>query len=137
MPRATVNTSDTIRKELKSCPGGYVELRRLSFGEKLTRRAMVSSMKVETGRGRDFAGEMQLVNERATQFDFQHCIVEHNLEDEGGSKLSFTSPVHLQMLDPRIGEEIDTYISELNNFEENEGEEGGGNFSTESAVQSS
>jgi hypothetical protein len=130
MPRAVVNTDDTVKKELKTCPDGFVILRRLSFGEKLSRRAMVSSMRVETGRGKDFSGEMQLVNEKATAFDFQKCIVEHNLEDAHGNMLDFRNSVHIQMLDPRIGEEIDTYISELNNFDE-EDEGGMGNLSTE------
>lgn len=123
MPRATANIQDTEKKELKSCPEGYIVVRRLTYGEKLARRAMVSNMKIETQKGKkDFAGEMQLVNEQATLFDFQNCIIDHNLEDDQGTKLDFGKMAHVKMLDPRIGEEIDQILSELNNFEEDEGE---------------
>lgn len=125
MPKASSNTTETIRHELKSCPGGYVEARRLTYGEKLQRRAMVSNMKFEGGkkRSRDFAGEMQLVNEQATAFDFQRCIVDHNLykDDAEEVKFNFQSISDIQELDPRIGEEIDTFLSDLNNFEDDEG----------------
>lgn len=122
MPRATANINETEKRELKSCPpDGFIVVRRLTYGEKLERRAMTSHMKVEAGKGKDFAGEMQLVNERATLFDFQKCIMEHNLEDEDGKLLNLGSAIDIRRLDPRIGEEIDTILGELNNFEEDEG----------------
>jgi hypothetical protein len=118
MPRATVNLQETERHELKTLNEGYVVLRRLSYGEKLHRRAMVSNMKISSNtKSSDFAGEMQLVNEAATRFDFQTCIVEHNLEDENGTVLDFKKLSDIQKLDPRIGEEIDTLINDMNNFE--------------------
>ena len=123
MPRATANVGETEKHDLKSCPEGYILVRRLTYGEKLQRRAMVSNMKIETQKGKqNFAGEMQLVNEQATLFDFQLCIVDHNLEDENGTKLNFSKMSDVKKLDPRIGEEIDTILSDLNNFEEDEGE---------------
>jgi len=133
---ATSNTAETIRKDLKTLPGGYVVLRRLTYGEKIQRRAMVSGMKVRGGsKSRDFEGEMNLVNEAATMFDFQRCVVEHNLEAElkgpmglveGDEAPAQTRPLDLskaadiKLLDPRVGEEIDGYLSEINNFEEDE-----------------
>lgn len=122
MPRATTDASMTERHELKSCPEGFIVARRLSYGEKLERRAMMSGMKVETGgKGKDFAGEMQLMNEQATLYDFQKCIVEHNLEDENGNTLNLNSVTDIRRLDPRIGEEIETILGDLNNFEVDEG----------------
>jgi hypothetical protein len=33
----------------------------------------------------------------------------------------FTSPADIRSLDPRVGEEIDTILGDLNNFEADEG----------------
>lgn len=126
MPKAVSNSQETERYDLKTLPGegedqGYIVARRLTYGEKLQRRAMVSKMKIESERGKkDFQGEMQLVNEQATVFDFQKCIVDHNLEDENGNKLDFSRLADIRKLDPRVGEEIDTHLSEMNNFEEDD-----------------
>lgn len=123
MPRATANVTETEKHELKSCEGGFIIVRRLTYGEKLERRAMVSNMKIEAQKGKkDFSGEMQLVNEQATVFDFQKCIVEHNLDDDNDQPLNFSKISDIKRLDPRIGEEIDQVLSDLNNFEEDEGE---------------
>lgn len=121
MPRATTDIATTEKFELKSLPEGFIVARRLTYGEKLERRAMVSGMKVEAGRGKDFAGEMQLMNERATLFDFQKCITEHNLEDENGTLLNLARVEDIKKLDPRIGEEIEGILGDLNNFEADEG----------------
>lgn len=124
MPKATANITEKHRKELKSCPEGFVEARRLTYGEKLMRRAMVSGLRVEAGKKgekKDFAGEMKLITEESTVFDFVHCILDHNLEDEDGNKLNLTNKNDINRLDPRIGEEIDEFLGELNNFEEDEG----------------
>lgn len=118
MPKAINNNQETERHELKSLQGGFVVVRRLSYGEKLQRRQMVSGFKVSAGKRDDFAGEMNLVNEKATLFDFQRCIVDHNLEkDDMGTKLNFSSIEDIRMLDPRVGEEIDGILDDLNNFD--------------------
>jgi hypothetical protein len=135
---ASASASNTVRKDLKSLSGGYVEARLLTYGEKLARRAMVSGMKIEMqDRKRKksddkMSGEMNLVNEAATLFDFAKCIVQSNLEiadavgepNEDGSPpahpCDFTNPSDVKKLDPRVGEEIDTWLSELNNFDEDE-----------------
>lgn len=122
MPKAVTDIGTTEKIELKSCPEGFIVVRRLTYGEKLERRAMVSGMKVEAGKGKDFAGEMQLMNEKATLYDFQKCIVEHNLEkDDDGTLLDFSKVSDIRLLDPRIGEEIETVLGDLNNFEDDEG----------------
>lgn len=126
MPRATVNLDETIRKDLKTCPpDGFVVLKRLSYGEKLHRRQMVSKMSIQGSKKKDFSGEMQLINELATQYDFKTCIIDHNLEDEVGQKLNFQQVQDIRRLDPKVGEEIDKYINELNNFEDEEDDESG------------
>ena len=121
MPRATVNLEEHTRHDLKTLTEGFVTLRKLSYGEKLHRRAMVSKMSISGDKkSKDFSGEMQLINEAATQFDFRTCIIDHNLEDENGQKLDFKKLEDIRRLDPRVGEEIDNLISEENNFEEDE-----------------
>lgn len=137
---ATSNAAQTEHLDLKSLPDGWVEARRLTYGEKLQRRAMVSGLKIKMqdrrrkGQSDDMEGEMNMVNEAATLFDFQKCIVDHNLEaliegpvpvgDNGEApqtrKLDLTNASDIKKLDPRVGEEIDTWLSELNNFEESE-----------------
>jgi hypothetical protein len=119
MPRATVSITDTERYELKACEGGFVELRRLSYGEKMKRQEMSfgAAMKVDSGRKQHQSAEMtmDMAQTAATEFEFKNCIVDHNLEDEAGNKLDFKSPAHVHLLDPRIGEEIANYISDMNN----------------------
>jgi hypothetical protein len=121
MPNAVVNLEDTERFDLKSLPEGYVVLRRLSYGEKLKRRAMTTHMTMKTQKGKkDLEAQMQLINEAASQFDFAHCVVEHNLEDANGSLLNLGSVADLQRLNPRVGDEIEQLMDQMNNFEEND-----------------
>lgn len=118
MPRATTTGNETERFDLKTCPGGFVVLRRLTYGEYLKRRQMASNMSVRAEKGqKDFEGVMELVNQKVTEFEFANCIVEHNLEDDDENILDFANPVNIRMLDPRIGEEISTRIDEMNQYE--------------------
>lgn len=119
MPRATVSANDTERYDLKTCEGGFVILRRLTYGEKLKRQEMSfgAAMKVDSGRKRQQSAEMvmDMAQTAATEFEFKNCIVEHNLEDDAGNLLDFRTAVHIHLLDPRIGEEIAEYINMMNN----------------------
>lgn len=118
MPKATTSGQETERYELKTLPEGFVVLRRLTYGEWLKRRQMTSDMRVRGGSKKDdFEGVLQLMNEKATLFEFKNCIVDHNLEDEEGNLLDFKNPMTFQQLDPRVGDEIGRYISEMNQFE--------------------
>lgn len=118
MPKATVNI-DTERFELKTCEGGFVELRTMTYGEFLRRRDMISKMSFK-GQGKNTEAVMEMVNEKLAHYEFKTCVVDHNLEDDGGTKLDFSKAYALQRLDPRIGEEISTYIDKLNKWDENE-----------------
>jgi hypothetical protein len=117
MPRATVNVSTTEHHDLKSLPEGFVELRRLTYGQMVQRRAMMK-LSVETGKNKDFKGEMAMASEEITRFEFAHAIVDHNLEDESGRKLNLSAPVDFASLDPRVGTEIETLITKMNNFDD-------------------
>jgi hypothetical protein len=119
MPRATVSISDTEHYDLKTCEGGFVELRRLSYGEKMKRQEMSfgAAMKVDRKQQQNQSAEMvmDMAQTAATEFEFKNCIVSHNLEDDIGNLLDFKQAVHVHLLDPRIGEEIAGYIDLMNN----------------------
>lgn len=121
MPRATVNLESEGKVDLKTLPEGWVVLRRMSYGAKLNRMRYVGKMSVEMRKGaKSTRGELDLMQKTATVYDFQQCLVDHNLEDEDGRKLNLHAEADINRLDPRIGEEISQLIDELNNFEEEE-----------------
>jgi hypothetical protein len=125
MVQATVsNLSEHF--ELKSLPGGWVELKRMSYGQKLTRAQDTTKMSILMKRGqKDAEGALQTMQMNAATIDFRNCVTDHNLEDPNGNKLDFKNPMHVTTLDPRVGEEIATLIDKMNNFEEFEDEETG------------
>lgn len=130
MPKATVNLEAEAQKELKTCPGGWVVLRRMSYGAKLNRMQHVGKMSVEMRKGsKSNRAEMDLMQRAATVYDFQQCVVDHNLfaDDEETIKLDLRAAMAIDSLDPRIGEEISTLIDELNNFEDEEATDAAGN----------
>lgn len=124
MPKATVS-HETHRYDLRTCPGGFVELRQLSYYEMMHRRDIASKMfteqKVQTGRARQkqspeetIRAQYEIMNVAIMEFEFKNCIVDHNLEDDSGIKLDFNNPLTFRMLDPKIGEEIGRLIDDLN-----------------------
>jgi|SRR5580765_337043 len=125
MPDVTVDTGSYQRYDLKSAPpDGFVMLRPLPYGMKLTRRDKASKMKMQTeqGRGRKTTSEIELetLNEWAVAHDFAYCIGEHNLTDKNDALLDFTNPMTLKTLNPKVGSEIEKYIDELNEDEDEE-----------------
>lgn len=110
MPKATVS-QETVRKELKSCPGGFVMLKKLPFGLLLERRDKASKLSMHNNND---TVDIALMQRWSRQFEFGHCIIDHNLEDENGSKLDFNNEMSIYALDPKIGQEIERYLDELN-----------------------
>lgn len=124
MPRATVQ-EDVVRHELKSCPGGYIELKQLPYFDMIRRRDNATRMSMDaasTSKGKqdDRKLYIETFSEWATRFDFENCIVDHNLEDAHGRKLDFSNPLSLKVLDPRVGTEIENLIADLNQFEDDD-----------------
>jgi len=121
MPKATVDIARTDRFELKTLPSsdgeeaGFVVLRKMSYGEFLKRRDMISKMSMK-GQGKDTEAIMEMANEVVTRYEFQICIVDHNLEDDNGHQLDFRSSKTFANLDPTVGEEIADLIDEYNGF---------------------
>lgn len=120
MPNATVQIDTTEHKDLKSLPGGFVVLRRLSYGQMVQRRAMMKLTIEAGGASKDLRGEMAMASEAITMFEFQHAIVDHNLEDASGRKLNLGAPVDFASLDPRVGTEIEELIQKMNDFSDDE-----------------
>lgn len=121
MPRATVNT-EAIRYDLKTCPDGFVMLRALPYGKMLERREKASRMtmdqEVRRGRGSSQRIDFSMMQRWTRQFEFENCIVDHNLENDTGQKLNFSMAGTLEIMDPKIGAEIEKLIDELNQDEE-------------------
>lgn len=113
-------TSTIEHYDLKTCEGGWVKLRRFSYGESLERKSKIS-LSFAAGKGSDNRASMDMASKEVAFFEFSRCVVEHNLEKEDGTLFNFKNKVDLLLLDPRIGEEIESYINKLNNFEDDEG----------------
>jgi hypothetical protein len=126
MPSAVANVQDTVRKDLRTCPEGFVELRRMTYGQVVQRRTLSKlSLLNNKGRGnQSVMGEMAMASKETSLFEFAHCIVDHNLEDESGRKLNLANESDVDRLDPKVGQEIESFIAEMNNFEDDEVEQG-------------
>jgi hypothetical protein len=117
MPRATVSTEAEMY-ELKSCPGGWVKLRRMSYGERLHRQDMAMAMSMETDQRKKTASmDVRPMQTIVAAFELRTCVVDHNLEDENERKLNFASDTDCSLLDGRIGEEIAQLIEDLHNWD--------------------
>lgn len=121
MPRATIDPAATERHELKTLEGGYVVIRRMAYGKYLDRQSEMMEMKVRRDEGGQDEGLMKMMGRQTTVIEFKECIVEHNLEDADGNVLNFGDPRTLDVLDPRIGQEIGDLLRKINTFEEDLG----------------
>ena len=117
MPRATVSTQPE-HFELSSCPEGWVELRRMSYGERLHRQDMAMQMSMDADTRKKTASmNVTPAQTQVAAFELKTCVVDHNLEDESSRKLNFHSLVDCQQLDGRIGEEIAELINTMHDWE--------------------
>lgn len=133
MPDATIST-ETERFELESLPGGFVEIKPLPYGGVLTRRESAMKMSMEqTGnraaRRRGLAKDdnansgkidVELLQRWARAYEFKHCVVDHNLTDKNDKKLDFSNAMTLDILNPKVGTEIERLLDEVNGEESEE-----------------
>ena len=128
MPRATIDTQATERFDLKSLPktendeGGFVELKKLSFGQILERRDMGAKIAIEglgdsRSREEDLKVTTEMIQKAVTEFEFKQAVVSHNLEDEHGTPLNFSNPAIVHSLDPQVGQEIAQLIDDMNQWD--------------------
>jgi hypothetical protein len=117
MPVAVV-TSEPVRKDLKSLPEGYVVIREMTYGEKIYRSGMTGAMKLLKETKSDYIGEMSMETQKITIWDFANLVVEHNLQDVDGRELNFKNEQDVRKLSAKIGDEVGTYIDEINSFQD-------------------
>jgi aromatic ring-opening dioxygenase catalytic subunit (LigB family) len=114
MPRATTNRAAIHRENLTTLEGAWVDLRKMTYGERIRVRELSMDLSVSGSKAEanEMGAELRLM--AVSEFEFICSIVDHNLEDEAGGKLDFSKPGVVQSLDPAVGEEIDRLISDLN-----------------------
>lgn len=115
MPRATIRT-EAQHIELKSLEGGWIELRQLPYYDMLVRRDRGGKLFFDAEQ--EGRVEIATLQAWARAYEFEHCILDHNLEDENGNKLDFSNELTLKTLDPRVGQEIEDAIDKLHNTED-------------------
>lgn len=132
MPNVTVDPQEFEKCELKTAPpDGFVMLRALPFGMKLTRRDKALNMRMIQQRQKkgqpvndEQVIDLETLSNWSTMFDFTYCIGEHNLTDKNGTLLDFSSQRTIEMvfnsLDPKVGTEIAAAIDALNDDEDEE-----------------
>ena len=117
MPVVVVS-EECNRFDLKTAPDCYVEIREMSYGQRIYRTGLTGAMKVLKDNKSDFAGELAMDTARITEWDFANLIARHNLEISEGVPYNFANKEHLKKLPSRVGEEIGKYIDEINSFED-------------------
>jgi hypothetical protein len=92
----------------------------MTHGQRLHRQDIsMNIMATQDGRSRTAEMNIAPTQTRVAQYEFQVCIVSHNLEKEDGALFNFDSPADFAALDPRIGEEISSYIETLHDWQAN------------------
>src|SRR4051794_28581743 len=123
MPIAVTGGSE--RFELKSLEGGFVVINRMTHGQKLHRSSFQDKMTFK-GNKKDFQGQMDLMQRSVTLWEWTNIIGDHNLEAyinsndpaQGTRLLNLKDVKDIESVDAKVAEEISTYISRVNNFEE-------------------
>ncbi len=117
MPIGTISKT-TERFELETLPpDGYVIVRRMTYGEKLSRQDEMLYMRASM---EDKSLQMSMLNKKTALTDFGNLIVEHNITDQDNRPLNFKNAKDVLELDPRVGDEIAYFIDRINSFEATE-----------------
>jgi hypothetical protein len=118
MPKATTSTKPQ-RFDLASCPpDGFVELKRMTHGQRLHRQDISMNIAMQQDqRAKTAQMEIAPTQTRVVQYEFQVCIVTHNLQKDDDSLFNFDSPQDFAALDPNIGEEISSLIETMHDWQ--------------------
>jgi hypothetical protein len=104
--------------DLRTCPGGFVELRRMTYGELMTSQDLAYQIQMKASEVDPDAPEMGLNITRMAIIEYQlkTCVMNHNLEDEAGRHLDFRQSRDCHLLDANIGQEINDAIEKMHNW---------------------
>jgi hypothetical protein len=117
MPRATVSMAP-VTYNLLTCPGGWVKLRRMSYGELLTSQDMAYQVSVKESKdGGDPDMGVNVTQAKILEYQFKTCILDHNLTNESDQKLRFDSAEAVHMLDSLIGQEINAQLEKMHRWD--------------------
>jgi hypothetical protein len=90
----------------------------MSYGERLHRQDIAMQMSMEAdNRKRTASMNVVPTQTQVAAFELGTCVIDHNLEDESGRKLNFSSAIDCQLLDGRIGEEIAGLIETMHDWD--------------------
>jgi|SRR4051794_27237511 len=120
-----VITEPMVREELKTLEGAYVVIKRMTYGQKLTRSQMAMKMRMQfQGKGQKEDGgiDIDMMNRLVSLWSFANLIAEHNITDVDERLLNFRNVADVEKLSGPVGEEIDSLIDKLNNFDEKDEE---------------
>jgi hypothetical protein len=107
-----------VEYTLQTCPGGFVKLRRMSYGELLTSQDMAYQVSVKESKdGGDPEAGVNVTQAKIFEYQFRTCILDHNLDDEHGRRLRFESPEAVHSLDSNIGQEINAQIEKMHRWD--------------------
>jgi hypothetical protein len=120
VPVAVITDTTGIREELKSLEGGYVVIKRMTYGQKLLKSQLTMKMRMDMQDKKKMGADIDLATRAVALWSFANLIGDHNLTDADGRKLNFRAPSDVEALAGPIGEEIDTLIDKHNNFEDDE-----------------
>jgi hypothetical protein len=118
MPRATVSM-EPQHEDLKTCPGGYVEARRMSYGELMTSQDLAYQVQMRASQENPDDPEMGVTMSRIAVVEFQMktCILDHNLDGDNGQKLDFKQARDVHLLDANVGQEIVQILDNMHNWQ--------------------
>jgi hypothetical protein len=118
MPRATVSMEPETA-HLRTCPGGFIKLRRMTFGELTTSQDMAYQVQMKASEADPDSPEASLSVSRMAimEYQFKTVILEHNLEDETGRTLDFRSAKDVHLLDGNVGQEITSIVDNMHNWQ--------------------
>jgi hypothetical protein len=119
MPVAVLTGDEDERLDLKTLPDAFVIVKLMDHGQKLRRQDMNSKMKFNmSGRKRDVQAEIDMLQKQVTIWEWATLITDHNLLDLDGRPLDFKREADVLKVRGKVAEEISTFISKVNNFEE-------------------
>jgi hypothetical protein len=106
-------------EDLKTCPGGFIKARRMSYGELMTSQDLAYQVQMKASQENPDDPEMGVTMSRIAVVEFQlkTCILDHNLDGDNGDRLDFKQARDVHLLDANIGQEIVQIIDKMHDWQ--------------------